>query len=807
MIISVDWVSDYCAIKDLSPDEIYTRFTLGTAEVEEVKTSGDHLKLMSVGHIKSIRKHPEADKLNLVTVDLGNKTIEVVCGASNVREDLKIAYAPVGTTLPIGLTLEPKKIRGVLSEGMICSLEELGMAESSEGILELPDSAQTGMSMLEYFDEKQDVLLDVDNKSLTHRPDLWGIYGHAREFATLFKKELKNPFTDDWAKNLKAKFTSDPSPISPKCEGDSACLAYFGLSVDGVTVGESPKWMQARLNAVGLRPINSIVDISNYVMYELGIPNHIFDRDCIEDNTLKIHALSSDQKFTTLDEVERDLKSGDTVISDSKKPLVIGGLMGGLSSGVTEKTTKVFIEVANWKAAEVRKTSTRLGLRTDSSQRYEKSLDSQLCERTVLRILELLLELNPGAKVVGKLEYDGLPLNEYRPLVLSTSVEKINLRLGKEVEKSEVIRIFKDLGFGVNESGAKLDITVPSYRATKDVECEADLIEEIGRVVGFDNITPVSPEWGITPARLTHTQKLHRKIKDFMVYQGSSLEVYTKPLIGEAALKKAMWNELNEELILVNSLSIEHDRMRPSLIPSVLESLSLNAKNADEFKLFELGRSYSKGKKEFREESSQLIMAFYSKESSPFIDVVNTLEGLMRNLGVSYDLGDKVEKFPNPALPYDWKGCHPHEYQTLRIMGKPQGGVVSVHPILLKGYKIKGKVTLAVVDFTLLEQRPLKQKFKYQPLPKFPSSSFDCTVVADTRTPVSEVLAALKGVKYKELKETKVVGIYPLSDGQKSVTLRSLFADAEKTLSGDFLKEAEAKVVKCLEEKGFPLKA
>lgn len=808
MLISIDWIKDFVELpSELSPKEIGVKFTLGTAEVEDVLTVGEHLEKIKVAEIIEIEKHPEADKLNLVTFNFGGKENKrVVCGASNVRAGLKTAYAPLGITLPNGLTLEPKKIRGVLSEGMLCSEEELGFSESSEGILDLPADTQVGQTMLEFYDEKKDILLDVDNKSLTHRPDLWGHYGLAREFGAVFERELKNPYDEKWASDLRAKFNSEKSPITPKLDGESSCLAYFGLSLDNVKVEESPKWLKSRLLAVGLRPINNIVDISNYVMLELGMPLHIFDRDLIKDNTITIKQAGSAQTFVTLDEEERALIESDTVICDSERPLVLGGIMGGLNSGVSDSTTKIFIEVANWKAASVRTTSTRLGLRTDSSQRYEKTLDSKLCERTLLRTLDLVLKLCPDAKVIGKPEYDGVDLSTIETLVLNTSVKRINNVLGLEVSEEKILSIFKALDFGIEKKGEEFIVTIPSYRSTKDIDCEADLVEEVGRIIGYDNIAPSSPELTIEPVRLTTAQSLHRSIRDFMVYNGNSFEVNSYPLIGEKLMEKCFWPS-RSELNLLNSISKDHSVMRDSIVPNALAIAGTNAKNMDSFSFFELGRSYHKGKKEFATERSELLIAMYSKEETPFMDLVNTTSRMLSSVNIPFDLADKNPKFQNALISEQWKGVHPFEFLNIRIMGKMHGVITSVHPLVLKQYKIKGNLSIAVVDLSQVEGRPMKDKVKYKPLPKFPSSTFDCTVVASTDTPVANILASLKKVKIKELQSTKVIDIYGPEGENKAVTLRSTLFDPEKTLKGEFITECSNKIVETLAKNGFPLKS
>ncbi|CBW26718.1 phenylalanyl-tRNA synthetase beta chain [Halobacteriovorax marinus SJ] len=807
MLISTDWIKDFVSIPEMSPKDLGVKFTLGTAEVEEVLVVGEHLEKIRVAEILEIEKHPEADKLNLVTFNFGDKENKrVVCGASNVKVGLKTAYAPLGVSLPNGLVLEPKKIRGVLSEGMLCSEEELGFAQDSAGIIELPSDAPIGQNMIDYYNETKDVILDVDNKSLTHRPDLWGHYGLAREFGAIFEQELKNPYNDSWANDLRAKFASGPSPITPKLEGESACKAYFGLSVDNVKVEESPNWMKKRLISVGLRPINNIVDISNYVMLELGMPLHIFDRDQIKDNQIIIKKLGTTAEFTTLDEEKRNLIESDTVICDADGPLVIGGLMGGLSSGVTDATTKVFIEVANWHASMVRSTSTRLGLRTDSSQRYEKTLDSKLCERTMLRTLDLILELCPEAKVVGKLEYDGDDLSAIEILELQTSFKKINKVLGLEVSNERILSIFNALDFKVTANGDDLSVTIPSYRSTKDIDCEADLIEEIGRIIGYDNIDPISPKLTIEPVRLTSAQALHRKLRDFLVYNMNSFEVNSYPLIGEKLLSKCSW-PTQSGLNLLNSISKDHSIMRDSIVPNALAIAATNVKNYDDFSFFEIGRTYHLDKANFAAEKSELIIAMYSKESTPFMDLVNGTSRLLNASNIPFDLSERHPKFKNELISEEWVGVHPFEFYNIRIMGKMKGVITSIHPLILKQYKIKGHLSIAVVDLSQVESRPLKDKVKYRPLSKFPSSTFDCTVVTGEHTPVSEVLSSLKKIKIKELQSTKVVDIFTMDTKEKAITLRSVFMDEEKTLDGEFITQSSQKIVNELQKAGFPLKS
>lgn len=805
MLISIDWIRDFAAVPNLPAKDIYTRFTLATAEVEGIVTIDEHLEKIVIAEILSFEKHPEADKLNLVTFKISETEIrKVVCGASNVKVGLKIPYAPLGVKLPNGLLLEAKKIRGVLSEGMLCSEEELGFAEESEGLMELPSDAPLGINMLTYFKRKKDTIFDIDNKSLTHRPDLWGHYGMAREFAAIFDIPLLNRFTKEWSDLLKKNYTGQKSPITPRFEGESAGLSYFGLSINNVTVNESPDWLKSRLKVAGLRSINNIVDISNYVMLELGMPLHIFDRDLIAGSEVIVKKLSKEEHFKTLDDIDRLLVAGDTIIADANETLVLAGIMGGKKSGVSETTKNIFIEVANWKAPMVRRTSTRLGLRSDSSQRFEKTLDSHLTERTLLRTLELVLEICPQAKVIGRAEYAGIDLSKTEQLRIKTSLHKIKTVLGCELTSERLKKILHSLDFSTSESGPDLIVTVPTYRSTKDIEVEADLIEEVGRIIGYDNILPVSPLDGIVPVKLTEMQKVQRRVRDFMVLQGKSFEVMSYPLIGESLLKKVSWPKTTS-LKLINSLSQDHDLMRPSLIPSLLEVAETNGKNFERARFFELGRSYSEDQSHFSKENLHLGAVFFDKDKNPFLEMSNVITNLLSSLNLSFEFTERNPKFPNPLVPTEWLGNHPFEFLNIKVMGKNCGALFSVHPLILRHLKLKGHLTMALFDLSLFENYSAKDKTKYKPLSKFPGSTFDWTVVMPSETAASEVLSAAKKVKLKELQSVQILDIFP-NENLKFVTLRAVLLDETTTLTSEFLKQAEMALIDATTKAGFNLK-
>lgn len=803
MLISLDWIKDFVEIPDMPPKELASRFTLTTAEVEGVIVSGQGLENVQIVQVLSKKPHPEADKLNLVTFETGAGTREVVCGAPNVKEGMKVFYAPVGTTLPSGLTLEPKKIRGILSDGMLCSSTELGLGEGVDGLMELPADAAIGTKFAAYTKQKSDVILEVDNKSLTHRPDLWGHYGLAREFAAAHEKKLKTPYDSTWEKKQLAHIGSGNGPVTFTVSDDSACWAYSGLSISGVKVGQSPDWMQRRLTAVGLRPINSLVDISNYVMTELGMPNHIFDADRINGKKLTIRRQQTDGKFKTLDGQERSLVAHDTVIADEQGTTVLAGIMGGEASGVIDSTTNVFVEVANWDPSEVRKTSVRLGLRSDSSQRYEKTLDSHQCQRTLLRLVELIIQLNPGAKVVGGQQTWQREATLAKPVTLEFNRARITKVLGEDLPVSRLENYFRALDFDVTVKGDDFKVIVPTWRTTKDISCVDDLVEEIGRMIGYDNIVPKSPLLPVRPVRLAPGKVLLRRIQDFMVLEAKALEVMTYPLVGADLLKKAQWPGDHNKLVLVNALSQDQDRMRPSVVPSALAIMAENQKNYSDFAFYEYGRAYLG----YENERSCLFLGLYSREQSRFTELLNHTEKLLGTLGLSAELSPKQEKFPNTLVPYEWIGSHPHEYVNIRIQGKFHGAATTVHPLAMKEFKAKGFFSFVVIDLTDFENREAKDKTKYAPIAKFPSSSFDVSVTASSDVPAADVLKALSGLKLKQLKSASILGVYAFSESQKSITLRTVFEDPAATLTAEFLSEAEKQVVQTLEKAGFPLRS
>ena len=822
MKISMDWISDFVDLPaGLSDRELAEKITMGVCEVEGFERNTVDLKAIRVAEVRAVEAHPNSDRLQLATVDTGGGTTAVVvCGAPNCRPGIKVPYASIGTRLAGGFVLESKEIRGIVSQGMLCAEDELGLSDNHAGLMELEQDAPIGASMEDILDGSaaNALLLDIDNKSLTHRPDCWGHYGLAREFALVFEQPFKESFNEQWKNKLKEQIRQDggTAPVRLHVEKDSSNRGFIGLSMDGIVVGSSPLWMQSRLKAAGMRPINTVVDISNYVMLETGIPNHIFDRQMIQGGTIIVRRAGDRKEFTTLDEHKRILMPIDTMVCDKKQELAIAGIMGGMESSVTDNTTTIMIECANWLDVEIRQISNRLGLRTDASMRYEKSLDSQQLEICLLRIYELFTMLTPGAGAVGGIQLANM--DEAVKLAIKTSPQRISNVLGYQVNEKRFTDILEALGFGVERisPGGEEDnaaerthlVHVPTWRSTKDIECEADIVEEIGRIIGYDNIMAESPKHAIEALRLSPAKVLFRKAQDFMVLRGRALEIMTYPLVGEALLNKAEWPVLNENLVLKNALTPEHDRMRPSLIPSLLLAVAENRKEHEEFRIFECGRAYEELEKdEFSRDLHQIGIAFQSQETTPFMELVDVIEEMLSYISLPGKLVNASTGSTHSLLPASWEGSHPHEVLDVLIMGQSRGVIFSLHPQVAKRFKIKGRTALAVLDFSDVMNRKVKNIQAFHPLDRFPGAEFDLTVILEENDYAADAVSVVNKLKIKGIRSVGVHRVFSRDDNLRALTLKIRFRDEKKTLDANFLKESEERIIHALEKAGYPLKS
>ncbi len=558
MMVSFSWLKQYIDLPDsVTADEVARALTMSTVEVEGVHHKGKGLENIVVGKVVACEKHSNADKLKVCTVDVGSEKLQIVCGGSNVHDGMLCAVAKLGAKVRWhgeGEPVEMKEaeIRGVKSFGMICASTEIGLGDmfpvkEEKEILDLSDTTPfpflhkeggIGKPLAEVLG-LGDTVLEIDNKSMTNRPDLWGHYGMAREVAAVFKKTLKiYPVKSGGAGiSPKAKLFDR---VKVKVEDAKLCPRYMAVAIDGVKVGPSPAWLAQKIQAIGLRPINNIVDITNYVMYDLGEPMHAFDKSKVQSPKSKVvnidvRRAKDGEVFKTLDGNVHKLDSSMLVIASDEKAVALAGIMGGEESGISAETTTIVFEAANFDAATVRKASVKLGLRTDSSARFEKALDPNLCEQAIAKAVELTLQLCPTAKVASKV-IDEKKFHLYQgPIELTWDF--LNKKIGVEIDKKEVAVILTRLGFGVKEKKDRLLVTMPTWRATRDISIPEDLVEEVARIYGYNNIPVKLPAFPIVPPAVNEERALEWKLREIFSQGLGYSEVSNYSFVSEAQIK------------------------------------------------------------------------------------------------------------------------------------------------------------------------------------------------------------------------------------------------------------------------------
>ena len=511
MYISLNWLKDYVKITSkIKPENIAEELTNHTVEVEGFINSAAQFNKVVIGKILEINPHPNADRLRLTLVDIKSKKLNIVCGAPNLELGQLVAVAMVGAILPNGLEIKESLIRGEKSEGMLCAEDELGLGKDHDGIMAINENAKVGEAFAKYL-KSDDIVLEIDNKSLSNRPDLLNHYGIARELSAIFDLTLK-PY--EKVISRKWDFLSDKeNKFEVKVMASDLCLRYMAVAISNIEIKESPAWLKDRLIAANQRPINNIVDLTNYVMFDCGQPMHAFDATKIKK--IVVRRAEKDEVIETLDEKNRILSADDLVISDGKEPVALAGVMGGHNSEITADTTELLLESANFIAHSVRKTSQKLGLRTESSVRFEKALDPALTELAIFRFLTLLKEICPDMKINSSL-IDINNVNQ-KELIVDFDLEWLTNKIGQEIPKDNVINILEKLGFILEDKKTEiLKVHIPSWRATKDISNKEDLAEEIIRLYGYNNIDSQMPILTMDLPEVNEERKIERKISAWL---------------------------------------------------------------------------------------------------------------------------------------------------------------------------------------------------------------------------------------------------------------------------------------------------
>jgi phenylalanyl-tRNA synthetase beta chain len=811
MLISLNWIRDFCPFQtEETPLEVGTRFTLHTAEVEAAFARGGALGEIRAARVLAVGPHPNADRLSLVQVDTGKgEPIEVVCGAPNVRPGLIVPYAAPGVEVQ-GKKLRAAKVRGVLSAGMLCSEKELQVSEEAGGLWELPADATVGAALGELYPDLVDVVLEVDNKSLTHRPDLWGHYGIAREFATIYDVPLAPLQLDESLAKQPGTATIDVAVEGRGVGGrDGLCRRYCGLQIDGVTVAPSPPWLQHRLLAVGSRPINNIVDITNYILFELGQPLHAFDTQRVRGSEIRVRRAAAGEELRLIDDSLVKLEPEDLVIADAQDPVALAGIMGGKESGITDASRSIFFESANFSPVRVRRTSTRVGTRTDSSLRFEKSLDPETARSGVLRAAELVLRLCPGAKVTGALQDVGYEAPT--PIEIRTTAAFINKRLGTALPADEPRAILGRLGFDLTGSNeGEWLVRVPSWRATKDVSIAEDLVEEVGRIYGYDNVVAAAPEWPVEGVDGNAHRRLERRAKQFLALRAGFCEVFTYPMVGVAHCQ-TFGLDPEAHLKIQHPLSEDMDRLRRELVPSLLAKAAENQRYGLDFGFFELGRVYRKpkdrlGEPELPDERSVLagVASYAKRDNDNFYGVRDAVLSLLGELRV--DSVEAVEATSQEDDPSSWR--HPAVAACVLASGELVGRIFRIHPELEARLELKGDVLGFDLDFDRIYEAA-KRPVDYLPPSRYPTVAFDVAVLAPARTPAAVLCGIVREATGSLFQGVDVFDVFEdaqLGTDKKSVALHVVFGSRERTLAGEEVAATQEQVMAALRAAGYPLR-
>ncbi len=810
MLISKNWLEKFVNLDDLESHEIAKALTMKTVEVEDVKESGKFLDGVVVGEILDIKKHPNADKLSIAQVNVGEeKNRQIIFGQMlemEVGYRVPVALAP--TVLPGDKEIKKTKMRGETSEGMLCLDQELGLLDEGVSIQFFEKDVNPGTPIIEALKLK-DVIFEVDNKSLSNRPDLWGHYGIAREVAAIFERKLKKYET------IKIKSGKDEN-LNIKVEDEKLCTRYMGVVVDGIKIEPSPDWLQQSLIAIGQRPINNIVDITNYVMFELGQPTHAFDfaklaRNKKQETNIIIRKAKKSEKFKTLDDVDRKLGEDMLVIADEEKALAIAGVMGGQNSEVNENTTKVIFESANFLASSIRTTSTKLGLRTEGSARWEKSLDPNNAEIGLKRLLELTLQICPGAQVVSNVvDESNFSLNQ-GPIEIS--LEFINQRIGKEVNKVEVLGILQRLGFGVKEKKGKLKVIVPSWRATRDISIAEDLVEEILRIHGYEQVSGIMPNMPMASPESNELRGLERKLKEFLSYQFGYDEVYNYSFVAREWLEK-LGEETKNHLELDNPIAKDRTLLRRHLVDNMLLNIEDSLHRFDEAKIYEIGKVYTKEEKgELAFVSSAADDGVVKKDSSKHLPKQNTLFAMMYSQKGDENpfaeaASDFVGVMERLGLPVDFKKSegshfvHPGRFAEIYIKGVKIGLIGELGTVLQKKIGIPYRV--AMLEVNLNNVLPLLfAESNYQALPSYPSAERDIAIVVDTDAEHMDIKNALQTLD-PLLASVELFDVYQgdkMESGKKSMAYHLTYRAPDRTLSAEEVDQVQQRVIKTLEKK------
>jgi len=759
MKFSYNWIREFVEGLDVPAQSLERLITMKTAECEGIETSGALLAGAVPAQVLSAEPI-EGSHNQKAIVDAGRygrKT--VVCGAKNCRPGITTVYVPLGV----------KSVSGVLSDGMLASASELEINKDHAGIVELGDSHEL---------PPPDSIIEIDNKSITHRPDLWGHYGMAREVAAITGKQLRDRVD-------MSLLPAPGGPLAIEIDDLALCPRYSALVFENVTVQPSPLWLQARLTAIGLNPINNIVDLTNFIMAELAQPMHAFDRARLVGDTIWARSAREGERAPALNQEEYDLTPANLVIADASGPIAIAGVIGGRDSAISASTTSIVLESANFNASSVRKTSAALKLRTDASMRFEKAQDPSNTVRALARALELLPLISPGIRLVGGLADRAAPIPAAP--VVKLDLAWLARKLGRALEPAEVRRILESLQFGVSED---FHVTIPSWRATKDIALPEDLVEEVGRMIGYDSIPPTPPLVPCAPSYDPPEREFLRAVRRAIAAQGFT-EVSNYSFISEEEARRFEF-AVEDHVRVLNPIAAGQELLRTSLLPGIHRNIADNARHFDHFRIFEIGREIHKHHDAKPDERPHLMAALYSKEGDGHA-------GLLELKRAAECLAPKLHV--RPAQPNAWE--HSARCAELWWQGKAIGRLSELHPKLVEA----GRAAVLDLDLTLLQELAPEQA-KYKPVHRFPTSAFDLSIVTNIRALAADLELEIRRYAGDQAESVEYVREYqgaPLAEGTKSVSFR-VVVGGEKTLSSAEITAIRNGIIEGLATQGYELR-
>lgn len=786
MKISYNWLREFVKTSE-KPRDIARDLTLKTAEVEGVIDFKEQYKNIVTGQVKSIKPHPDGDKLNVALINVGDEVLQICFGNTlHVEEGWIVPIALPGAKLPNGLEIQKRTMRGQESQGMICVDEELELELSESGFTVFPEGTKLGQPITTVLG-LDDVVLEVDNKSLSHRADLWSQMGFAREVAAITGAKFNEPKRKTW-KQLRT--SSKKTKLDAKIVSKQGARRYMAVRIDGVNIEPSSREIASKLLALGLRPISNVVDITNYVMYEMGQPLHAFDASAVS-GAISVRFAKPKEVLETLDAQKRELESADLVIADNKKGIALAGVMGGANSQVAQNTTSIILEAATFDPAMIRKTSRRFGLLSDASLRFEKTLDPLLAEAALLRACELVLEACPDAHIASNV-VDAKNFTK-KDVVLNVSHEYIETHLGVSVPKAKVLSILKGLGFEVVAKSDGYKVHVPSARGVKDVTIPEDIVEEIARIYGFENIPATMPRVQVVREARDPQLVVNKKLREISRDLGKN-EVYTYSFVDEKKIQDTGFT-VDEHLKLAQTAFEGQPYLQISLVPNMLSVVAKNIAHADRVNVFQIDRVFRKergeftiapGSKEFLpKQPYRYVSIVSSKDELSFHDARGEVEAIFQNLGYTKD----EYAFKKDWLPEYMDAAHS---ASVMLHGKLMGCVGLFAKNVLNNFKIRQKAMGFVLDADVIASQPPKPR-SYKEVTKFPSVVRDIAVVVSDIHSAESLLQEIK--KSSPLvADVEIFDVYRgkgIDEGKRSLAFRITYQVSNRTLTDVEVDEAK----------------